>query len=323
MPDSLIISEIPAHPAASRAVPALSPVPFDATDLLVRLYREARAAEAALDESKGEADDGPLHEGYHSAFDQFMDAPVNTVGDVLLKLEAIAEHEDIEAKPNLIINRILLNLLRDLRATDTAYRHLSAIEAARRPASVAQAPCTVPVAESTSCRIETLRRERDTAEQRLEGSHEEDDGPLSKAFFAAHDRLIAEPVRTNADVIQKLEFLAEHELLDDPQTTPALVVANLIRDFREAHHLAPSLDLVAIHREADEQVDEIYGLLKRMDGGLLALREIGESVCAGPDEWNKLRFVIDGVSDIADDLLTANDAITNAIDPLNPTVLDE
>lgn len=233
MPDTLVSLTAPAHPETSTAAPAPSSVPFDATDVLARLYREARAAEAALDESKGEAEDGPLHEGYHSAFDRFMDAPVNTVGDVLLKIEAIAEHEDIEAKPNLIINRILLNLLRDLRATDAAHRQLSAIEAARRPCQAALSP-------------------------------------------------------------------------DTPDNSSD----------------ASTLDLVAIHREADEQVDEIYSLLKRMDGGLLALREIGESVCAGPDEWNKLRFVIDGVSDIADDLLTANDAITNAIDPLNPTVLD-
>jgi len=233
MPDSLIINESPAPPPASTAAPASSPVPFDATDLLVRLYREARVAEAALDESEGEAEDGPLHEGYHSAFDRFMDAPVNTVGDVLLKLEAIAEHEDIEAKPNLIINRILLNLLRDLRATDAAYRQLSAIEAARRPC-------------------------------------------------------------------------------------PAVLMPDTLDDSSDAS----MLDLKAIHAAADKEVDEIYSIQSRMTGGLLTLKQLSETASKGDTERSQLSFVIDGLSDLADDLLTANDAITNAIDPLNPTVLD-
>ena len=69
-------------------------------------------------------------------------APVNTMGDVLLKLERIAHTEDLEAEPHLITNRILLNLQRDLRATDAAYSQLSATEAARRPCPTALPPNT-------------------------------------------------------------------------------------------------------------------------------------------------------------------------------------
>lgn len=307
MPDSLIL-EIPAHPAISTDtwVPSASmpAIPFNTSDLLVRLYREALAAADAL-EGVEEADDGPLHKGYHSATDRFMDAPINTMGDVLLKLDHIAYHEDLEARPHPIINRTLLALLRDLRATDAAQRQLSKIEAARQPAPPTN-------------RIATLRSEVTAAEQRLEVSHEEDDGPLARAFFEVQDRLTAEPVRTNEDVIQKLEYLAQHELLDDPQTIPAQVVANLLRDFRSAAALAPALDVLAIHRAADEQVDKIYCLQGRMTRGLEALRHLGKSVCSA-DDWLKLRFIIDSMSDTNDDLLTANDAI----DPLNPTVLDE
>lgn len=143
MPDSLIL-ESPAHPALSTDAPpsaSMPAVPFDATALLVRLYREAQAAADAL-EGSNEEPDGPLGESYGAATDRFIEAPVNTIGDVLLKLEHIAYHEDLEANPRLILNRTLLALLRDLRATDAAYRQLSAVEVARRrcPAPAAELP---------------------------------------------------------------------------------------------------------------------------------------------------------------------------------------
>lgn len=131
MPDTLVDLSSGADQLAS-PLRGLAPLPFNATDLLVGLYRKAQAAEEAL-EADEEAEDGPLHKSYHAAIDRFMDAPVNTMGDVLLKLETLAVYEDLEASPRLMVNRILLALLRDLRATDGALHKLSTIENPRGP----------------------------------------------------------------------------------------------------------------------------------------------------------------------------------------------
>jgi hypothetical protein len=232
MPDSLIL-EIPAHPAASTAAPALSPVPFDATDVLVRLYREAQAAEAALNASE-EPDDGPHHERYGAARDRFIDARVNTVGDILLKLERYADVEDLEAEPHLIGNRILLNLLRDLRATDAAYGQLSAIEAARRPCPAALPPNTP----------------------------------------------------------------------DDSSD-------------------ASTLDLKAIHAAADNAVDRLYGRQCLLGDGLAVLHETFMEGVSEHPRGAEANFMFQALKMVADNIISDVDDIVNAIDPLNPTILDE
>lgn len=233
MPDSLVSLVSPALSTDAPPSASMPAVPFDATALLVRLYREAQAAADAL-EGSDEEPDGPLGESYGAATDRFIEAPVNTIGDVLLKLEHIAYHEDLEAEPRLLLNRTLLALLRDLRATDAAHRTLSAIEEARRPAA--------------------------------------------------------------------LSFASAAE--EQPE--------------------AAAFDSLAVHAAADKEVDEIYRRQGQIDGALVVLREVAGRICGDSfEDEKKVLFLLDTMTEAADGILYANDRLTNAINPLNPTVLDD
>jgi hypothetical protein len=86
----------------------------------------------------------------------------------------------------------------------------------------------------------------------------------------------------------------------------------------------PGLDLVGIHAAADKQVDEIYRHQGKISGALQVLDEIAGRICGDSfaDE-TKVRFLLAVLNEAADGILYANDRLTNAINPLNPTVLDE
>lgn len=87
---------------------------------------------------------------------------------------------------------------------------------------------------------------------------------------------------------------------------------------------APGFDHVAVHAAADKEVDEIYRHHERIDGALLVLREIAGRIYGQSfEDGTKVRFLLVAMTEAADGILSANDRLTNAIDPLNPTVLDE
>jgi hypothetical protein len=81
---------------------------------LVTLRLQLKAAEDALNATDN--DEPPLIEAYHQANDRFLDAPARTPADVLLKLERLADLGDMASDPGVSTNRIVLNLIRDLRA---------------------------------------------------------------------------------------------------------------------------------------------------------------------------------------------------------------
>lgn len=86
----------------------------------------------------------------------------------------------------------------------------------------------------------------------------------------------------------------------------------------------PALDLKAIHLHADKEVDEIYLQQGRISGALLVLNELAGRICGDSfSDERKVLFLLEVLAEANDKILTANDAITNAIDPLNPTVLDD
>lgn len=86
----------------------------------------------------------------------------------------------------------------------------------------------------------------------------------------------------------------------------------------------PGLDVVAIHREADKEVDEIYRLHARIANGIDLLREIAERInLDSPQDGGKLLYLVDTLDEAASSVVNTNDRLCNAIDPLNPTVLDE
>jgi len=87
---------------------------------------------------------------------------------------------------------------------------------------------------------------------------------------------------------------------------------------------SPCLDPVAIHRAADKEVDEIYRHLDRLSGAALVIEEIATRICGDSfQDESKMLFLVRVLTDAADGILSANDRLCNAIDPLNPTVLDE
>lgn len=89
-------------------------------DPVAQRYREYRAAEAAANAPEHTADEGPVIEAYDAAQDRFIAAPATSLLGVLLKIEMIAEMEDLEGMleeaPKLAMPRIILGLIKDLRA---------------------------------------------------------------------------------------------------------------------------------------------------------------------------------------------------------------
>lgn len=89
-------------------------------DPVAQRYREYRAAQAVVDAPEHTADESPEIEAYHAAHDRFIAEPVNSLLGVLLKLEDLADHENLEGElqkaPRLIPPRIVLGLIKDLRA---------------------------------------------------------------------------------------------------------------------------------------------------------------------------------------------------------------
>ncbi len=90
------------------------------TDPVEDRHQEYRAAEAAVNAPEHTADESPEIDAYHAAHDRFIAEPVNSLLGVLLKLEDLVEHEDFEGElqkaPQLIPPRIVLGLIKDLRA---------------------------------------------------------------------------------------------------------------------------------------------------------------------------------------------------------------
>lgn len=81
---------------------------------LLTLRLQLKAAEDALDED-GAPESGPIVDAYHSANRRFLEAPARTPAEMLLKLERLAEIEEMEEHPERADHQIVLNLIRDLR----------------------------------------------------------------------------------------------------------------------------------------------------------------------------------------------------------------
>lgn len=111
MPDTLITNESPAHPSTLTSTGA-SP------QSLVDLRKALTEAERLVDEA--DSDDSPLIEAYHEAQDRFVEHPSTSLADVLLKIERLAEVEDLAMhlrdSPHLLWVRLIDGLIRDLRA---------------------------------------------------------------------------------------------------------------------------------------------------------------------------------------------------------------
>lgn len=87
---------------------------------------------------------------------------------------------------------------------------------------------------------------------------------------------------------------------------------------------ARALDHVAIHAVADKEVNEIYRLHARIANGIELLREIAERInLETPVDGGKLLYLVETLDEAANSVVNANDRLCNAIDPLNPTVLDD
>lgn len=84
-------------------------------DPVAQRYREYRAAEAVVNAPEHTADESPKIDAYHAAQDRFIAAPATSLLGVLLKLELVAEIEDLEHEGT-IKNCVILGLIKDLRA---------------------------------------------------------------------------------------------------------------------------------------------------------------------------------------------------------------
>ena len=82
---------------------------------LIAIRLQLKVAEDALNATDN--DEPPLADAYHKANDRFLDAPARTPAGVLLKLERLADLGDMASDPQTSTNRIVLNLIRDLRAS--------------------------------------------------------------------------------------------------------------------------------------------------------------------------------------------------------------
>lgn len=87
--------------------------PLGTGDDLLTLRLQLKAAEDALNATDN--DESPLLDAYDEANERFLDAPTRTPSDVLLKLERLADLGDMASGPQTSTNRIVLNLIRDLR----------------------------------------------------------------------------------------------------------------------------------------------------------------------------------------------------------------
>lgn len=87
--------------------------PLGTGDDLLTLRIQLKAAEDALNAIDN--DEPPLADAYLEANERFLDAPTRTPSDVLLKLERLADLGDMASGPQTSTNRIVLNLIRDLR----------------------------------------------------------------------------------------------------------------------------------------------------------------------------------------------------------------
>lgn len=89
-------------------------------DAVSQRHREYRAAEAAVNAPEHTADESPEIDAFHAAQSRFIAEPVTSLLGVLLKVEMIAEMEDLEGRleeaPKLAMPRIILGLIKDLRA---------------------------------------------------------------------------------------------------------------------------------------------------------------------------------------------------------------
>lgn len=87
--------------------------PLGTGDDLLALRLQLKAAEDAVNAT--DSDEPPLINAYHEANDRFLDAAARTPSDMLLKLERLADLGDMASAPGISTNRIVLNLIRDLR----------------------------------------------------------------------------------------------------------------------------------------------------------------------------------------------------------------
>ena len=185
-------------------------------------------------------------------------------------------------------------------------------------------PASTPIAWQPDSELFRLRRELASAEDALNTGL--DDDKAAPAYHAAHDRFLEAPVHSIAGVLLKLERLADLEEMEASSIrAPDRIVRNLMRDLR-AGLPGPkaSLDVVALHRAADKEVDEIYRHQGRISGALQVLDEIaGRIVGESFGDETKVRFLLDVMTEAADAILSANDRLTNAINPLNPVVLGD
>lgn len=87
---------------------------------------------------------------------------------------------------------------------------------------------------------------------------------------------------------------------------------------------APVLDLVAIHARADKEVDEIYRLHTHLAHGIDLLREVATRLQLDlPRDGGVLLYLAETLDLVASNVVDTNDRLCSAIDPLNPTVLDD
>jgi hypothetical protein len=84
-------------------------------DPVAQRYREYRAAEAVVNAPEHRADESPEIDAFHAAQNRFLAEPVTSLLGVLLKLELLAEVEDLEHEANSFKNSIPLGLIKDLR----------------------------------------------------------------------------------------------------------------------------------------------------------------------------------------------------------------
>lgn len=97
---------------AARACPAQSQC-LDTGENLLALRLQLKAAEDALNATDN--DEPPLADAYDEANERFLEAAARTPSDILLKLERLADLGDAASDPEVSTNRIVLNLIRDLR----------------------------------------------------------------------------------------------------------------------------------------------------------------------------------------------------------------
>lgn len=197
---------------------------------------------------------------------------------------------------------------------------------------------TSPAAPHTSTatgRMLRLHREMIDAERALNASDQDCDDPLGRRYYKAMDRFVAEPVATMGDILLKLEVVAiyddtEQQHVENPKLVYVKILLSLLRDLRglfagstptdtSPDNAGPSLDLVAIHRAADEEVNKIYCLHARLANGLELLREIAQRINLGtPNDGGKLLYLVETLDDAASSVVDANDRLCNAIEPLKP-----